>query len=97
MKGAASGVWFARFLSGEMRCYALNVLHDGDGIVKDATVDVLQYIAVRRARRLAGDEKSVIDVAAAMRRKAQDLAAEFKFARCGLSVGPFAYDHRLSG
>ena len=97
MKRAACAVRLARCLRGKVRSHALDVLHDRDGIVKNVAIDVLQNVASRRGRRLARNEKRVIDVPAAVRRQAQNFAAEFKLARRGLSVGQRTHDQRLSG
>jgi hypothetical protein len=80
-----------------MRRHALDISHNGNGIVEDVAIDVLQNVANGRALRLARYKKSVVDVAATMRRQAQDFAVEFELTRCCVGVGRRAHDQRLSG
>ena len=77
---AARAVGLAGHLRGKMRRDALDVLHQRGGIVEDVVIDALQDVARGRAAAWQVTQVGVVDVAVAVGRESEELAAELELA-----------------
>jgi hypothetical protein len=74
-----------------MRRHALNILHEGGGILEDVVIDALQEVAYWYACLMEDGAIRVVNMAVAARRSAVEFARDLEMAHHGAEVVIFAH------